>query len=450
MKLRFLSICMLFSALSTTMVAQADESTVNNQPKDFSLFSRYGIGNILPQTSIAGGSMGGLTAAFRDPFIANIQNPASLAALRATTYEFGLYGKNTSIEDAKNKSNGWAGNINNVGLAFPTYSVINEFYDRKPRQLRYSMGLYLTPFSNVGYDILTEGKTTNTDSVIVSNRYTGNGGTYQAFWGHGVSYKKLSMGVNLGYMFGKMNNTRKADLSSNLIVPYTTNFEDFYTLRGLTYTIGAQYDFVLDPNTKEPEKGNKKHLVLGAYIKPSTNFTTNAGTFYRREGVFVDTISISNDISGKGKLPTELTAGFAYESGSTLRVGAEFMTARWSQYKNDARVETLKDITQIGIGAEFVLNRSKMVLEEDKMRWRVGFRTGTDPRVLQGEQLKMQTISVGFTKVMRASRKDVASYMSVGLAYDKLGTTKIKENAYRLTLGFSLNDNSWFLKRRFQ
>jgi hypothetical protein len=422
-----------------------------NQPKENAPLSRLGLGNLYPQYTIASAGMGGLTSIYRDPFIYNPQNPASLPNLKATAFEVGFYGKNTNVTDSKNQSgSAWAGNLNHVALAFPTYSVINEIYDRKPRQVRWGMGLSLMPYNNVGYNISTTGKAPNTDTVTVSSFYLGSGGTYRAMWGNGFSYKGLSAGLNLGYIFGKMNYIRQLDLSSNLATPYADYFEDFYTLSGLTWNAGLQYDITLDPKSKVGDKGGKKHLVLGAYGNPASNFNTVSGSYYRRVGNTTDTISTSKDIVGTGKLPNEFTIGVSYENALKFRLGVEYKAANWSQYRNDARRETMKNATQFAIGTEFILNKSKLKTDEEKIRYRLGFRTGTDPRLLNNEQLKHQTFSAGMCFPMRVGRGSQISFLSLGLEYDKLGTAKLNENAVRILVGFTLNDNTWFLKRKIE
>ena len=324
-----------------------DDDYKKNQPKENSPFSRFGLGNVSPQYLVGNGSMGGLRAAYRDPYSYNPQNPASLPSLKSAALEIGLSAKYNTIKDGSNTSSDWSGNISHVALGFPTYSVINEVLDRKPRQLRWGMGFSLMPYNTVGYNILTEGKAPNTDTVNVANFYIGSGGTYRVMWGNGVSYKGFSAGVNLGYIFGRMNYIRQTELSANVITPYANYFEDNYNLRGLTWNAGVQYDFTLDPQSNPLEKGNRKHNIIGLYGNPSTSFSTNSGSYYRRTiiGFNTDSISSSSEIKGKGKLPSEITAGISYENGMALKIGAEFSTSKWSQYQNDARPETLKDIS---------------------------------------------------------------------------------------------------------
>ena len=446
-----ISILLIINALAAFSQI-VDDAYKNNQPKENSPFSRYGLGNLSPQYLIGNGSMGGLTAAYRDPYSFNPHNPASLSYLRATALEIGLFAKSNTVSDNTNTSKSWSGNINHVALGFPTYSVINEVLDRKPRDIRWGMGFSLMPFNTVGYNVATVGKASNTDTVNVLNYYIGSGGSYRLMWGNGVSYKGFSAGVNLGFVFGRMNYIRQTELGSNLVTPYANYFEDNYNLKGFTWNAGVQYDITLDPKKQFNDKGNRKHILLGLYGNPSTSFNTTSGSYYRRTiiGVTTDSISSTSDIKGKGKLPSEFTAGVSYENGLALKIGAEYSTSKWSGYKNDARPETLSDATQFAVGAEFILNKNKLKTEEEKMRWRLGFRTGKDPRSLQNEQLTTQSVSAGLCLPLRVGRGSQISYLSLGFELGKIGTPKLKENFFKISAGFTLNDNTWFLKRKFQ
>src|SRR5688500_6333303 len=46
-------------------------------------YSRYGLGNTVPNTNVVNRGMGGVSAAFADPFSVNFNNPASYSAFQA-------------------------------------------------------------------------------------------------------------------------------------------------------------------------------------------------------------------------------------------------------------------------------------------------------------------------------------------------------------------------------
>jgi hypothetical protein len=463
MKLNKIIILIALAINSLTVFSQIDDAESSDiQPKENSPFSRFGLGNLSPQYLASTAGMGGMTAAYRDPYHYNPMNPASLSALRLTDFDFGLYAKNTSITDNKNSLNGWSGNINHVAIGFPTYSFINEIYDRKPRELRWAMGLALMPYNTMGYLIETQGVSPNNtiDSAVVKNIFLGSGGSYRLMWGNGVSYKGLSAGINLGYLFGKMSYFRQNLLVDPNFNTYANNGQDSYTMGSFFWNVGLQYTITLDPKSKYGEKGDKKHIIIGGYTNPSFKMNTTASRIFKRQllsrgstrAVQSAIISDESDIENVGTLPSETTIGVNYENGSKFRGGIEYSSSSWSQYNNkaDLRFEPLKDASQFSVGAEFVLNKSKLKPDEEKIHWRVGYRAGTDPRVFNNEQVKKSAITFGLGLPMRVGRGAQISFMDLGIEYGKIGTEKIVENYWRISLGFTLNDNSWFLKQRYQ
>jgi hypothetical protein len=433
------------------------------QPKENSPFSRFGLGNLSPQYLTNTAGMGGMTAAFRDAYHYNPINPASLSALKLTDFDFGMYAKNTSINDGKNTLDSWSGNINHIALGFPTYSVINEIYDRKPREVRWAMGLALMPYNTMGYLIETQSNSPNyqVDSGIVKNNFIGSGGSYRLMWGNGVSYKGLSVGANIGYLFGKMNYFRQNLLFDPNFYTFANNVEENYTLGSFFWNLGFQYTFTLDPKSKYGDKGDKKHIIVGGYTNPNLSFNTNSNRIFKRQlllgGNTVseqldEIISQENDIENTGVLPSETVIGINYEDGAKFRGGVEYSTSSWSQYSNkaDIRFEPLKDASQFSVGAEFVLSKSKFKPDEEKIHWRLGYRAGSDPRIFNGEQVKKSAFTFGIGLPMRVGRGAQISFMDLGIEYGKIGTDKINENFWRISLGFTLNDNSWFLKQRYQ
>ena len=84
-----------------------------------------------------------------------------------------------------------------------------------------------------------------------------------------------------------------------------------------------------------------------------------------------------------------------------------------------------------------------------KIRYRLGFSSGTDPRKLGTEQLKQfaVTAGLGFPIIMP---REQTSYMHLAFEYGKLYSSTLSEESVRITVGFTLNDNTWFLKRKYQ
>jgi hypothetical protein len=425
-----------------------DANYTSNLPKENSPLSRIGLGNLTPQYFASTAGFGGMTAAYRDRYSFNPFNPASVSFMRMTAYELGFFAKNNTVKSASTESKAWSGNLNYLALGFPTYSVINEVLDRKKRQTRWGMGFSLMPYATVGYNVGSQSKIN--DTAIVNNYFLGNGSTYRFLWSNGVDIKGFSIGANVGFLFGRNTAIRQLGIS-NVGLSYFDNFSDSYTIGGLSWNMGAQYDIAIGAPPKVGEKDKQKHVVLGIYGNPATPFTTSASQIYQRvqTGIGLDSLVGYTDKSGTGKLPAEVTAGIMYEDGLNFRGGIEYKRSNWSGYKNDARPQTLLDASTVSVGAEFILDKNKLKSGDEKIRYRLGFKTGSDPRALNGTQVSTWSATAGLCFPLRVGRGQQISYLNLGLEYGKLDAKTLSETFYRINLGFSLNDNTWFLKRKF-
>lgn len=439
--------CFLVASLAMSAQPIADNEYKQASPKENLPFSRLGLGYINPQYMNPSGAMGGLTAAYRDVSAFNPYNPASLTSLRNAVFEVGLFAKNNQGKNGTQTANTWNGNLSYLGLAFPNYNAASEIYNRKQRKVRWAMGFSLLPYSSVGYNVTTSEKASNTDSVTITSYYVGTGSTYKLQWSNAVEYKGVSLGANVGYLFGKTNDIRQLQMSG-VANTYANYLNADYSVRGLTWNVGAQWDIVLDPKSKVGPQGGKKHLILGAYGNTATDFTTESNTTFRRFGNYTDSVTSTSGVVGSGRLPTEFTVGATYMKGQNLKVGVEYKKGMWHEYLNTARPASLLDTREFAAGAEFSFNQNKLKNPYERVRWRVGYRNMTDARMYQGEQLKTSIVSVG-TSLPFVIRAGLASYMSVGLSYEKTAAKSVSENVYRITLGFSLNDNTWFQKAKF-
>jgi hypothetical protein len=278
--------------------------------------------------------------------------------------------------------------------------------------------------------------------------HLGSGGTYKAAFATGVSYKGWAFGGSLGYLFGKMNLDRQIQFS-NFPYAFPNLLSDEYAVRGIFGQFGVQYDITLD---KAPEIRQKRHLIWGVSLQPGFDMTTTTTQFYRRRSYTVtDTLRYITDVAGKGRMPTEYNIGVMYEKTGLFRLGVDYSGATWSEYKNEGKPysDVLFDTYKYAVGLEYIQDASSYKSYRKKIRYRLGFSAGNDPRKLGDEQLKQYAVTagLGFPIIMP---REQTSYMHLAVEYGKLYTSKFSEESVRITVGFTLNDNTWFLKRRYQ
>ncbi len=422
------------------------------QPKDNSPYSRIGLGDMVQQQFAASRGFGSLSAAYQHPYHINVENPASLAFLNATAFEVGLYAKRAELEDSQGQEETvYSGNLRYMALAFPLQNPINRELERDKSPFRWGMNLALIPYTQVGYNLQTTLFVPEIDSTI--NNFIGQGGTNRFIWGNGFRYKNLAVGVNAGFLFGNITQSSQT-LLSEVEDSYTILIDNDYSISGVHLDFGVQYRYDFkSPNSKGNIEPNGKSIVVGAFGNTKRTYSTRAEQFYRLQhvanGILIDTDTtlFVQDQLGEGDLPAEFTIGVMYQNANKLRVGAEFSAEQWSQFSSPIEETRMQDVYSVALGGEWTPDAKSYNSYVKRMQYRAGFRYGLDPRGVDGD-LTYQTITVGLG--MPIISKGVQSYLDWGIEFGRFGKEGgLNENFIRLTAGFTLNDRSWFFKRRY-
>ncbi|MCB0608903.1 MAG: hypothetical protein H6562_07750 [Lewinellaceae bacterium] len=443
---------LVFTGLGA-IALQAQNENATIKPKSNSPYSRFGLGDVLPGYLAGSAGMGGLTAAYNDFYHLNLANPAALAHLKATSFEVGLYGKYTKLATPSGKDDVWGGNLSYLALGFPLKNPVNRALDRNRSPWDFGMSLSLAPYTRVGYSI--ESKTYNDGFKEATNYLKGDGGIYRAQWGNSVKYKNLSLGLNLEYNFGKAVYSRRVAFDS-LSHSYETEYRNEIAINGLSYTLGAQYVYNFKkPNAKGEMENTGKRIIVGAYGRPAQNLNSESSRFFQRNnissyvGVVIDTFLLESGVKNAVDMPMEWTIGISYEQINKLRVGLEYSSGKWSKFANPAKPEQLTDSYRFAAGVEYVPNLTSYNSYTQKIYYRAGFYQAGDPRTVNGQQLKQTAVTLGFGFPIIMPRQQV-SFVDLSLEAGKFGVKDVlTESFIKLNLGFTLNDNSWFFKRKF-
>ncbi|MEO0731771.1 MAG: hypothetical protein AAFZ52_02980, partial [Bacteroidota bacterium] len=436
---------------STALTAQNQlPDFVDIRPKLNSPLSRFGLGDPLDQVHAAAAGMGALEAIYQDGFHLNLQNPASLASLQSTSFEVGLYARNSSITDRNGSANAWQGNLRYLALGFPLRNPLSLNYDRLQNSWNGGMAFSLVPTTVVGYDLLLEGE--DPDFGTTSNALKGNGGTYRFSWSTAFRFRYLSAGLNLNYNFGTILNSRIVafnDITESL----ATEFLQDISVSGFSLGYGLQYTLNFKEENKDGEKvPNGKRLIFGLNGTLGTDVDTDASLLFRRfspnGALFVsDTLRSEEGTTGVVTLPANYNIGLAFEDVNRLFVGAEFGRRLNSQYRNTVRTEEQLDANRLAVGVQYIPNATSYNRYWKRVRYRLGLRLEGDGRSVEGVQARRNAVTLGLGMPIRLPGQQI-SFLDLAVEYGSFGVPDIlDENYVQFTAGFSLNDNSWFFKR---
>ena len=421
------------------------------QAGDNSPYSRFGLGDLVPEQYAPAVGMGGLSAAYQPLIGLNLVNPAAYGSLRVASFQVGASGGRTTLTDARGQEGTiYGGNLNSLALGFPLRNPNNEIFDGQRKPLSLGMVFSLAPYSRSNYDITAADQSPSGENI--SRRFIGSGSTYRLQTGLGGKYKNWSGGFNLGYFFGNLDNEREIRLDENLGNASNGFFEDDISLSGLHYRLGAQYRLYLgdpDPNAKVGEESRRESLIFGLYGNGSTSFNATTTQVYTgASGSGIDTVRNTSNAALDGQLPGTVGIGVHYERLNKLRLGLEYVRSGWQDYLNEAKPETLKNSYRLALGVEYIPDLASYNRYRDRIHYRAGAYYGTDPRGGNTELTDLGiSIGIGLPIVRR---NQATSFVDLALELGQFGNEELLQTNYiRLSVGFSLNDNSWFLNRKF-
>ncbi len=419
------------------------------QNSDNSIYSRFGLGDPVFNSAGHMRNMGNIGSIFQDVYHVNITNPASYSHLRAVAFDMGMFGRTARISDGVNTQNVQSSNLDYISIAFPLSNIVNEILEREEKSYSLAMAFSLAPFSRVGYNINTVEQHPALGEI--ERNFQGKGGTYKFLWGNSIRYKSISGGVNLGYIFGNIQYERSVVFEPNIFA-FNNVFVTRYNISGFTWNAGVQFSPALVKPKTQDGVGAKK-LIFGFYTGTNTSFSTNAdvselGVQQSGRQVNVDTLTSVMGQEGKGTLPLEMGLGIGYQSGEKWLIGVNYSRANWSDYRNDANPEALSDAFRWSVGGFFRPDWASPTSFWKRVYYRYGMFYTSDPRQVNNEKINSYGITFGLGMPFIHQRK--ISHLSLGIEAGARGkNSPVQESYISVNIGFTFNDNEWFLKRRF-
>jgi hypothetical protein len=414
--------CIVLAAVCMNAMAQGGTK---------SPYSQYGVGALADVSQSMNRGMNGVGLALQEGNHVNTLNPASYAGVDSLTmlFDAAVTLQATNYKEGSTKQNG--------SMASLEY-VVGSFRARKG----VGMAFGVRPFSSVGYSYSSATSLTNSTGSIAES-YSGSGGLHEVFLGVGWQViKPLSVGANLGYLWGDLNRSVTSSGGSNvntLLKTYTVSVSNY------KLEVGAQW--------KQPI-GRRDRLSLGATVGighqlkadpemsiciVNTTGTRDTTTFKVKDGL---------------KLPMTYGVGAAYNHKGRLTLAADFTLEKWGSVDFPAfNMQTnqyvltsglLKDRTKVNVGMDWlpttnVLNRNYL----SHVHYRMGAGLATPYYKIGGQDgPKELSVSAGLGIPVLTGR----SLVNVSFQWARTSAKDlITENSFRLNIGVTFNER-WFAK----
>jgi hypothetical protein len=110
----------------------------------------------------------------------------------------------------------------------------------------------------------------------------------------------------------------------------------------------------------------------------------------------------------------------------------------------------MRNTFHVSGGVEYIPDFSSYNKFLKRWRYRLGGYFRQDPRTVSGKNFNDIGLSLGLGLPVVLPRQQT-SFVNIALELGKIGVdSPIEETYFRITAGFTLNDNTWFYKRRFE
>ncbi len=441
---KFLSV--LFVACGLQLGVSAQE----NSP-----YSRYGLGDIVPNRNIFTRGMGGIAASQLDNQSLNFTNPASLANITNTIFDIAAEADFRTLKSSKpaNKFNSANSYFSYMQMGFPLATP--KMYKKG---MRWGMSFGIRPVTKINYKIQTnESPVGGIDSL--NTVYEGTGGVNQVFLGSGLRIKNLSIGFNVGYMFGSKDYSTKLSFINDSVAYYQSNSANKTTFNGLFVNGGIQYDIALEMDKNDIVKRN---IRLGLYGNLKQNLRASNDLIretiiYDANGNFFRLDSVYEEIDKKGtiKYPAMIGAGFSYQ-GIHWIYGADFEFSNWNNYRFYGQTDQVQNSWVIRAGTQFYPAKDNTPAKKyfNFVKYRAGFYYGPD-YVNTSKSRPEYAFTVGtgmpLTSLKRINYTGEYVVLNTALEIGSRGNkqTNLRENIVRFSVGISMNAR-WFQKQKYQ
>ena len=422
-------------------------------------YSSYGFGERSYGTDPISSALGMSSITYFDSTIVNMYNPASYNTLSQGQPLFSLGIRGRVSEFSQNGES----YINGLGM-------VDHFAMAFTLKKHFGLAFGLKPYSRRGYE-LTENAKVGSDSLRY--KYLGSGGANEAFIGLSSTIFKLksshlSIGGNLGYLFGTAKNERQSSIILNNsffggVDSKSVRFSSFH------YELGAYFrqDFT-----------SKQSLTLSAVVEPGQDIRA-----YRNESLYIagnvnnpNTYAVlfdTSNVEGSLRLAPSYSVGFSYslKTESTTKnnntrnaewlFNASYTSTDWTKYSStfNGTEETYdyNATSKISVGFQFTpeykfLENAVNTNFAGKLRYRLGYYQFNLPQTESGSAIGEFGTTFGIGMPIVAQQALSSINLGVTLGKRSNGEPQgLNERFIGINFGVIVapsNYDRWFRKRK--
>ena len=353
-------------------------------------------------------------------------NPASYTSVDSLSF---MFDAGLSLRSSNYQEKGFKSNAKNSSFDYLTMQF------RLHPRLGLAAGF--TPYSSVGYNFSVTDPVEGNEDVKMINTMKGEGGLQTIFVGLGFKImENLSVGANVGYLYGKQTYNTIGQFSNNAdgIINYDRRKINSYKL-----DFGVQY-------THHLNKNNDLTLGLAYGLGHNLNTVETKGTQIT-DGEKYNQINEEEFRDGYS-LPHSFGLGLVYNYKKSLTLGVDYSLQKWSKAQYENKDGMYNDRNRVAFGAEYTPN-----YQSRKYLGRISYRAGayyssSYLKTTVGDGPKEYGVTAGFAFPLNLyQRKTVFSITGQYARLKPSVSSLMKEDRFVLKLGLTFNE-PWFMKWR--
>lgn len=390
-------------------------------------YSFFGIGDVRYKGTTEMRSMAGIGIE-QDSIHLNLDNPASYANLKLTTFAMGGSYNNNNLKATNQSASTKRTTLDYLAIGLP---VTNKL----------GVGFGLIPYSSVGYKV----ESISIDLNQNSSRFDGKGGVNKVFLGAGYKISpKWSIGADAQYSFG---NLQTNNLEFFTDIPVGTSESNDVTITGINFNTGVMFQ------TKIKSKLNfYSSLNYSLESKLKSVALRNIATVIFDPDYNLSVVDKADEITTTTnlKLPSTITFGAGIGESRKWLLGAQIsMRAAASLVNsyNSSNNVSYESSRKYSLGGYFIPNYNSFTSYTKRIVYRGGLKFEKTGLVVNAQSINDLGVTLGIGFPITGTFSNV----NLGFELGKKGTTSsnlVQENYANLSLSLSLNDK-WFEKRKF-
>jgi len=395
----------IYFTLFIILIASLNAQSTN------SLYSMFGVGQIIDDSYGINRALGGTGIAFHSGTTLNFKNPAAYLGTNPNSFalEVGMYGLNQNSNNGSINSN-----MVDMNLSYISLSSYFKWW--------WAFNLGVVPFSNIDYDVNTTNQV-ESDLSYYEKNFLGTGGLNRMYIGNSfVVNKNLNVGFNLSYIFGNISQTETASATSGISDYILT---DETTANGIYMDYGLQYSLY--------DNDNWLYTLGLTYGRNKVLDTSHDLELYDDKEI----IELDDDNEGSViEIPQKVGIGFAVTKLNQFRLGLDYEFKQWSDISFNNPNLITRNSNRYSFGMEY----GHVDIKESNLFRNLVYRVGGfyKSSYLEIDNIPINSMGVNIGLGIPLNKINL---VNISLEYGQEGTLEnnlVKNTYYGMYVNFSL------------